>query len=58
MPARARKQPAKLTRLGLAPQLSAREVRELKARAAADLRTISNYVSYLVVEHIFLNAPR
>ena len=38
-----------LARLGLAPALTASEIRELKARAAADLRTISNYVSYLVV---------
>ena len=39
-------------RLGLAPALTRSEVRELKARAAADLRTISNYVSYLVVEDL------
>ncbi len=32
--------------------LTASEIRELKARAAADLRTISNYVSVLVVEEL------
>ncbi len=41
-----------LTRLGLAPYLTTSEVRELKARAAADLRSISNYVSFLVVEEL------
>ncbi len=51
MPARPQKR-AKLTRLGLAPPLTLSEVRELKARAAADLRTISNYVSYLVAEDL------
>jgi hypothetical protein len=42
----------RLSRLGLAPPPTAREVRELKARAAADLRTISNYVSHLVGEEL------
>ncbi len=39
-------------RFGLALALTPREVRDLKARAAADLRTISNYVSFLVVEEL------
>ncbi len=51
-PTRRGTKPHNLTRLGLAPALTASEVRELKARAAADLRTISNYVSYLVVEEL------
>ncbi len=37
---------------GLGPALTAGEVRELKARAAADLRSVSNYVSFLVVEEL------
>ena len=37
------------TRLSLSPPLSAREVRELRARAVADMRTVSNYLSHLVV---------
>jgi len=36
----------------VAPYLTPTEVRELKARAAADLRSISNYVSFLVVEEL------
>ncbi len=46
MPARSQN-PAKLIRLGLAPPLSDREIRELKARAAADVRSISNLVTHL-----------
>ena len=50
-PTKRRDQP-QLTRLGLAPALTTAEVRELKTRAAADMRTISNYVSHLVVEEL------
>ena len=39
-------------RLGIAPYLSAREIRALRERAAADLRTLANYVSYLVCESL------
>lgn len=33
-------------------QLTRAEIQQLKAKAAADLRSISNYVSKLVVEHL------
>ena len=49
MAARTQKRRAKLLRLGVAPPLSRREVQELKALAAADVRSVSNYVSRLVV---------
>ena len=39
-------------RFGLALALTRSEVRELKARVAANLRSISNYVLYLVVEDL------
>ena len=57
-PTRRGAKPHSLTRLGLAPALTASEIRELKARAAADLRTISNYVSFLVVEELKRQEPR
>ncbi len=40
------------TLAGGAPYLTAREARELGARAETDLRTIANYVSHLVVEEL------
>lgn len=51
-PTRRPAKPQKLVRFTVASYLSAREVRERKARAATDLKTISNYVSHLVVEEL------
>jgi hypothetical protein len=41
-----------LVRLGLAPALTRAELKELRARASADLRSVGNYVSYLVAKHV------
>ena len=38
----------KTTRLRLAPQLTREEVRKLEGRAAADLRSVANFVAYLI----------
>lgn len=52
MAARARKKRPKLLRLGVSPPLTRAEVRQLKARAKADLRSISNYVGHLVAQDL------
>ncbi len=38
--------------LRLAPKLTREEGRKLEARAAADLRPVANYVSYLIVQDL------
>ena len=52
MAARVRKKRPNLRRLGVSPPLTRAEVRQLKARAEADLRSISNYVSHLVAQDL------
>ncbi len=55
MPSRRRQRDSsalKTTRLRLAPQLTRDEVRKLEARAAADLRSVANFVAYLVVQDL------
>ncbi len=39
-------------RLRLSPQLTREEARKLEARAAADLRPVANYVTYLVAQDL------
>ena len=42
----------KLARLSTFPQLTRREARELEARAAADMRSVSSYVALLLIEDL------
>ncbi len=39
-------------RLRLSPQLTREEARKLEARAAADLRPVANYVTYLIAQDL------
>ena len=39
-------------RLIVSPQLTAREIRQIQARAAEDMRSIGNYVALLVIEDL------
>jgi hypothetical protein len=60
MPARGRKpsktrraQPKpKMVRLGFGPQLTRSEIRQLREKAAADMRSIGNYVGFLVIQDL------
>jgi hypothetical protein len=42
----------KKVRLRVAPQLTRGEIRQLRERAAADMRSIGSYVAFLVVRHL------
>ena len=55
MPARRRhRDPSalKTVRLRLAPQLTREEVRKLEARAAADVRSVANFVAFLIAQDL------
>ncbi len=41
-----------MVRLRVAPQLTPREVRQLQARAAADMRSVGSTVALLVIEDL------
>ncbi len=42
----------KTTRLRLEPRLTREEIRKLQKRAAADLRSVANYVTYLITQDL------
>ncbi len=46
-----------MVRLRLSPQLTEREVRQLQARAAADMRSVGGYVAWLLVEDLQRRRP-
>ena len=52
MPARAPRRKAKKARLIVSPMLTSREIRQIQARAAEDMRSIGNYVALLVIEDL------
>jgi len=42
----------KMVRFGLGAQLTRSEIRQLRERAAADMRSIGNYVAFLVIQDL------
>ena len=46
-----------MVRLRLCPQLTGREVRELQARAAADMRSVGSTVALLLIEDLRRRGP-
>ena len=41
-----------MIRFGLAAQLTRTEIRQLREKAAADMRSIGNYVAFLVIQDL------
>ena len=57
-PAKSRpKRRARMVRLRLCPQLTRGEVRELQARAAADMRSVGRTVALLLIEDLGRRGP-
>ncbi len=55
MPARRRQRDPsalKTVRMRVQPRLTREEARELEARAAADFRSVGNYVAWLIAQHL------
>ncbi len=46
-----------MVRLRVDPQLTQREVRELQARAAADMRSVGGYVAWLLIQDLRRRGP-
>ena len=46
------KQRVRMVRLRVAPQLAQSEVRQLQARAAADMRSVGGYVAWLLIKEL------
>ncbi len=57
-PAKSRpKRRARRVRLRVCPQLTRGEVREIQARAAADMRSVGSYVAWLLIEDLRRRGP-
>ncbi len=57
-PAKSRpKRRARMVRLRLCPQLTEREVRQLRARAEADMRSVGSYVALLLIADLKRRRP-